>query len=242
MPKYKSIKKKNHYKTLKQAYNRRKNTYKNKYRGGMPRPVMTFRSGRVPRSSARQPPLPTIPEASLALAETSPARAEENPTLRRMYRWFEEEERLNAETVALRRTGVSRQTGVSSHAEVPLTDAVVEQSKANKEREISKLIKRATPLLLEIEARPFTRSYANMKEYSRREHEINIDIQRLRKDIESSPVKTDSRIKELDAALKTYPDDSQFQRERLDARTDYLMQSRNAGVSLRDQIYITPNY
>jgi hypothetical protein len=231
MPKYKSIKKKNRYKTLKRANNRRKNTRKNKYRGGMPRPVMTFRSGRVPRSSARQPPLPTIPEASLALAETSPARAQENPTLRRMYRWFEDEERRNAEAVALRRTGVS------SRAEVPLTDAVVEQSKANKEREISKLMKRATPLLLEIEARPFTRSYANMEEYSRPEFAINIDIERLRKDIESSPFKTDSRIKELDAALKTYPDDSQFQRERLNARTEYLMQSRNAGVSLRDQIY-----
>lgn len=36
MPKYKSVKKKNHYKTLKQANNRRKNTYKNKYRGGGP--------------------------------------------------------------------------------------------------------------------------------------------------------------------------------------------------------------
>jgi hypothetical protein len=36
MPKYKSVKKKNHYKTLKQGNNRRKNTYKNKYRGGGP--------------------------------------------------------------------------------------------------------------------------------------------------------------------------------------------------------------
>jgi hypothetical protein len=226
MPKYKSIKKKNRYKTLKRTY---KNTYKNKYRGGMPPPFMRFRS-------ARQPPLPTIPEASLALAETAPARAEENSTQRRMYRWFEDQERLNAEAVAL------RQTGVLPRAEVPPTDAVVErssfkQSKANEEREISRLMKRGTPLLLEIEALPFTRSYRNMQSYSRPEFEINIDIDRLREDIESSSVKNDSRIKELDAALKIYPDTSKFQSERLNARTEYLMQSRNAGVPLRDQIY-----
>ena len=87
MPKYKSIKKKNHYKTLKQANNRRKNTYKNKYRGGGPLKYLRGLGQRL----------------GLTRANNRTNRAQDDDQARqRMYAWFAEQERLNAEALALR--------------------------------------------------------------------------------------------------------------------------------------------
>jgi len=86
MPKYKSIKKKNHYKTLKQANNRRKNTYKNKYRGGGPLKYLRGLGQRL----------------GLTRANNRTNRAQDDDQARqRMYAWFAEQERLNAEALAL---------------------------------------------------------------------------------------------------------------------------------------------
>ena len=58
MPQYKSFRKKNRYKTLKYSHkNKRKNSHKNKYRGGMPI-RMVFNDSRAPSQLRPGVPLP----------------------------------------------------------------------------------------------------------------------------------------------------------------------------------------
>ena len=106
----------------------------------------------------------------------------------------------------------------------------IEQSYADKEREINSLMKRATPLLAEMHTLPITVTYDNMRLYSREPAVIIKDLKVLRRDIMSSTVKDDPRITEVYKTLQT-------DAKKVRPLSEYMRQSRNDGVSLRDQIY-----
>ena len=160
MPKYKSIKKKNHYKTLKQANNRRKNTYKNKYRGGGPLKYLRGLGQRL----------------GLTRANNRTNRAQDDDQARqRMYAWFAEQERLNAEALALRaQAEASQRTQAEAsqqiqaealvRASLPLPHSSSPPSPANNNTNyyISKLLKEIKEVINEIKLIPtIVRNYSS---------------------------------------------------------------------------------
>jgi chemotaxis protein histidine kinase CheA len=110
MPKYKSIKKKNRYKTLKQAY---KNTYKNKYRGGMP-PFMRFFNPGSRSSSQAQARAEALQAQARAEALQAQAAAEALQAQARA------EASQRAEAEASRRAEASQRVEASRRAEASL--------------------------------------------------------------------------------------------------------------------------
>ena len=113
MPQYKSFRKKNRYKTLKYARkNKRKNTNKNKYRGGMP-VSMSFsgrglRSSRPPLSEVPVPEVPVlevpVPRSILQASATALASAVLDPREKKIQRLLEETRQLILQLDIIRST------------------------------------------------------------------------------------------------------------------------------------------
>ena len=92
MPQYKSFRKKNRYKTLKYARkNKRKNTNKNKYRGGMP--IRMLFSGTRAQSRLR-PEVPLPPSNTPDYADQQTRRAAD---MTAMYAFLNQQEREHAQ-------------------------------------------------------------------------------------------------------------------------------------------------
>jgi hypothetical protein len=134
MPKYKSIKKKNRYKTVK-YHNKNshkinyKNTYKNKGRG----PLKYLRG--LGQSIGRR--------LGLTRANNRTNRAQDDEQARqRMHAWFAEQERLNAEALALRAQALRAQAE-ASRAQAEASQA---QAEASQRIQAEALVRASLPL------------------------------------------------------------------------------------------------
>jgi hypothetical protein len=158
MPKYKSIKKKNHYKTLKPANNKRKNTYKNTYKN----------KGRGPLKYLRGLGQSIGQRLGLTRANNRTNRAQDDDQARqRMHAWFAEQERLNAEALALRAQAEASpriQAEALVRASLPLPHPSSPPSPANNNTNyyISKLLKEIKEVINEIKLIPtIVRNYSS---------------------------------------------------------------------------------
>jgi hypothetical protein len=154
------------YKTLKQANNRRKNTYKNTYKNKGRGPLKYLRG--LGQSIGRR--------LGLTRANNRTNRAQDDDQARqRMHAWFAEQERLNAEALALRAQAEASQRAQAEasqqiqaealvRASLPLPHPSSPPSPANNNTNyyISKLLKEIKEVINEIKLIPtIVRNYSS---------------------------------------------------------------------------------